>query len=977
MNLTMRSSISALAMTTALLLPAATAESQTNQQGLCTDTVLRDFVRLSKRQGKELRRCLGAAAKRTLTGSLDACINEDPGGGIARTRTQNIDRAMGVCTEAALDFGPRSVASATAVAVSSQSALLAATLGPAASEDAATALGGKLTARCRAAVHASLEKCRRTKLQDFRRCVRDGIRDGIITDETGIAQCADQAASLDCNPARLERRMTRCQDRGVNLVTAFPGCDESAPTLAGQCAQRQLECQVCLALNRVGFVDRDCDVVDDGLDNGSCFGMDRWGGHTSAESTATGRFRVEEIDGLWQFITPDGHGFFSAGVTSVSTGAYSPPIDRNPYRDNIEARYGDLETWREHTLERLERWNFNTMGSWSSFASASDGRLAHTPILNLNTSAPEIPGWPAGQTGKRVRDYFDPAWTPALAQKVEDNARPCADDPFCLGVFSDNEMPWGPGVFMVGTFLDAYMSLPANAPGKLEVQAFFEERYADVAAFNAVWALGLTDFDELQDLDSMGSDLVCEAAGRTSDRRAFMVRVAERYFSAVHDALRAVDPELLILGPRFTTTSIGPDVVQAAAPYLDVISLNHYLLDPAALGIFAGHGGVLYDYFFLDNRFGDLADIHTLSGRPMMITEYTMRVPTPDVPVLFPPYFPTYATQEERTGAYEEYQRQVLSRPFMVGTHWFQWEDQPETGRGDGENSHFGVVNIEDDHYEMLTSRMTHLNGLTSERPLAAPDVVYFPDPTTGSSGSGGLTIPVGTLPPVDPGALGYRTFSVAPAGSDRSGFYIGLLPGNNVANAVTGGPLVLSAGVPDANDDAALTLAQDTVLAVEAITGEVLCLRLTAAGSSGLLSCEGGAGHDVSVTRDTGELAPPEITQTFLGSDSGPGAATLVVSTELARLPPGSSDLDCVTTLAYEPPNVRAFTTATLTATKGAEEIVLVGENFECGVGGSAWTIEDGEGMFAIGLPMFDSRVPGGDMAAGLLFADRADVCP
>jgi len=57
-------------------------------------------------------------------------------------------------------------------------------------------------------------------------------------------------------------------------------------------------------------------------------------------SQATGRFRVEQIDGVWWFITPEGNGMFSAAVTSLRPeGDFSPPINRAPYHDNILARY--------------------------------------------------------------------------------------------------------------------------------------------------------------------------------------------------------------------------------------------------------------------------------------------------------------------------------------------------------------------------------------------------------------------------------------------------------------------------------------------------------------------------------------------------------------------------------------------------------------------------------------------------------------
>ncbi|TFH24306.1 MAG: hypothetical protein E4H03_03920 [Myxococcales bacterium] len=960
--------------------------AQSEDQQRCVRTRHQGFEKMLKEQAGEARRCLKDAAKDQLAASFGACLGADAKGGVEKRRFKNIDKALKDCTEAP-SFGPRDVATVNATAIQSQGAMLEDVFGSALDTAIARQAVAPDAAKCQQAVYKAVDGCQRSKLTGVGKCIKKGLQDGSVAGEAGVAACADGIDSgaddakvlKACGTGKILKQIRkRCDATGVNLTAAFPGCSAAGDSASlARCLDSVVECRVCLSLNRADFLDRDCDAFDDGAKNGSCLGVDRWGGHTSVESGATGRFRVEEIDGLWHLITPDGHGFFAAAVNSVTQGAFSPPIGTNPYKDNILALYGSEDVWVEVSLERLQRWNFNTVGAFGQVISA--GRMPYTPVRDFNSTAPEVPGWPAGQTGKRVRDYFDPGWPAAAALRAED-LRFCAEDPFCIGAFSDNELAWGPGVFMVGTYMDAYMSLPASAPGKLELQAFFEERYADLAAFNAVWGLGLASFDELQDLDSIGSDLVCEDGGRTADRRAFMVCVATRYFEVVHDALRTLGSDMLILGPRFTTTSVGPDVIGAAAPYLDVISLNHYLLDAGALSIFAGNGGVLYDYYFLDNRFADLDEINTLSGRPLMITEYTTRVPTPGVAVLFPPFFPTYETQEERTGAYEEYQRQVLSRPFMVGTHWFQWEDQPATGRGDGENSRFGLVNIEDTPYELLTERMTFMNALTPERPLPAPPPVFFPDPGAFVADVAGFTefsssniITAQTVA----GALGTRVFSIAPTGSDRTGFYVGILPGQNVASAATSGPLVLEAGIPDASGHAPLMLAQDVVLGVQALVGDVICLRLTAAGSSGTLSCDGAMGHDVTVTSEAGELAPPETTQAFLGTDSGPGAATLMVVTEIAQLPAGAALTDCLTTDQYDPPRVRAFSTAITTVTKGSEELILSGENFVCGDAGTSWPLGDSPGMLGFGLPSFDSRVPGGNLAGGLLFADRADACP
>ncbi len=57
------------------------------------------------------------------------------------------------------------------------------------------------------------------------------------------------------------------------------------------------------------------------------------------------------------------------------------------------------------------------------------------------------------------------------------------------------------------------------------------------------------------------------------------------------------------------------------------------------------------------------------------------------------------ANQAERAAAYAGYVRSGLGNPHVVGTHWFQFCDQPTTGRGDGENYQIGLVDICDTPY--------------------------------------------------------------------------------------------------------------------------------------------------------------------------------------------------------------------------------------------------------------------------------------
>ena len=52
---------------------------------------------------------------------------------------------------------------------------------------------------------------------------------------------------------------------------------------------------------------------------------------------------------------------------------------------------------------------------------------------------------------------------------------------------------------------------------------------------------------------------------------------------------------------------------------------------------------------------------------------------------------------------------QELKHPNIVGTHWFQFYDQPSGGRFDGENYQTGLLDIADTPYEEIISACRHI----------------------------------------------------------------------------------------------------------------------------------------------------------------------------------------------------------------------------------------------------------------------------
>jgi hypothetical protein len=70
----------------------------------------------------------------------------------------------------------------------------------------------------------------------------------------------------------------------------------------------------------------------------------------------------------------------------------------------------------------------------------------------------------------------------------------------------------------------------------------------------------------------------------------------------------------------------------------------------------------------------------------------------------------TVATQDERARYTARYARQALRLPYIVGLHWFSWEDQPPQGRADGEDSNVGLLDIHGQPYQDLFEVHTRIN---------------------------------------------------------------------------------------------------------------------------------------------------------------------------------------------------------------------------------------------------------------------------
>lgn len=401
-----------------------------------------------------------------------------------------------------------------------------------------------------------------------------------------------------------------------------------------------------------------------------------YGGFLGTSAKATGFFRVEQIDGRWWFVCPDGHRFFSTGINGVGTAATTrvagreelfatqpPAADGSAtggrggamggsfYTWNLQRRLGEQwrPKWAELTARRMTTWGFNTIHYWGP-RRPEPGAEPRVPYAQM------LRGWQTGQAFMGLPDVYAEDFAARVDESAARQLAPLRDDPWMLGYFIGNEPSW-PGREI--PLVDLIMAGPDGAM-KRRLAAHLAE-------------------------------------GDTPERRrAFVLAAFARYLEVIDGACRRHAPKHLNLGIRFGSNP--HDELVRAMRGCDVFSINIYRTAP--------------DRAMLDRLYG-------LVQRPMLIGEFHIGAPNRGLA----PGLVLAMNQDERAIGYRYYLEQAAAHPAMVGVHWFQWLDQPATGRNDGENYNIGFVDVTDRPYaEMVAAaKLTHARLLEVHGGQTAP----------------------------------------------------------------------------------------------------------------------------------------------------------------------------------------------------------------------------------------------------------------
>ena len=464
--------------------------------------------------------------------------------------------------------------------------------------------------------------------------------------------------------------------------------------------------------------------------------LDRFGGRADIDLGARGYFRVDRLNSRWVLVTPDGHPFYSMGVCVAGLGdsytrvsrreelfkdilkekdeprfrsAWTPPYGHAAYgldatglavsryvrRQILTHGENWRQAWRDRAIKRFQDWHLNTLGAWCDGALNGAKKLPRTSFAASWGTCPKIPG-------VNVPDVFDPAFEQAVKGSAERVAAE-RDDPWLIGYFTANEMGWY-GDWQNGKNLVCLIHMAEESlAAKQAWLAFLRERHRDVAALNRSWGTEFKDFAQV----AADRKKLPKAAGAREDAAVFLARFAERYFKLTTAAIKQHAPHRLVLGARHSQSS-SAEVLAANGRYCDVLSATLYGRSPR----------------------GELGKALAFTDKPWIVGEFHFQAK--DAGLTIRNIDGTLPDQAGRGDAYQDYVCDGLGLGNLVGMHWFEYIDEPATGRFNhgkdgGEAHNIGWVDVNDRPYSDFVERAALINAnvpLIFDQPLPRPRVM-------------------------------------------------------------------------------------------------------------------------------------------------------------------------------------------------------------------------------------------------------------
>ncbi|MFB0515036.1 MAG: beta-galactosidase [Candidatus Neomarinimicrobiota bacterium] len=416
---------------------------------------------------------------------------------------------------------------------------------------------------------------------------------------------------------------------------------------------------------------------------------------------ATGFYSVEQVDGVWWLVDPEGRLTWSIGIQSMGNILWENPT----LSKLIEEQYGgDQSRYLEDQIPRLRKWNFTTSGSWSgpAFYDLNTRLVARgeEPFPSLHFIGFTTVGDQAYSVRNRegmVNDFgehamvdpFNPEWQARAEELVKGITSLYRGTPWLVGYFVDNEINMGN--------LTRYLH---SRYCREELAEWLQKQYDnDIARLNKNWSTEDQNY-QYASFAQIAEDIPDQDPSPNAEKylHGFVRYLMQTYVDFTVDIIRRYDQDHLIISNRFALGA-KTRAVEEVGNFIDLFSKY----DIVCTNLYARSGGS-----YAPDQMALLQYLHDQTGRPLLIGEFSFHANESNIP-LDQWGDKIVATMEERGQAYNRTLLSWAYLPYMVGAHFYKWcNGYGPVGRYRGRNA--GIVNDQNEAYQPFVEMVTETN---------------------------------------------------------------------------------------------------------------------------------------------------------------------------------------------------------------------------------------------------------------------------
>jgi hypothetical protein len=445
--------------------------------------------------------------------------------------------------------------------------------------------------------------------------------------------------------------------------------------------------------------------------------VDNYGGYTDLgwKETGTLYFRVVKRDGYWWMISPSGNPMFYTGVCDAPAATW----EKTPVSD----RFSIFESLPSQTGTTASAWGTDVWGDGTGtryvapqaanlvrkYGTAWESQATNSATLRVKTLGFSgmakwcgfYPGMPTlqvlGRSGvpvvSRHPDVFDLTVRNTFRQVLYNQINPHKTDPMIVGWSLGSEID----EIFTGTEIREVLAKNSSVAAKKALSDYALSALYDgnLSALATAWRIAASNIQDVYNSSPNPSD---------ADVEALRQYYADAYYRYVYETIKSIDPNHLYIAAYIVPGWWeNENDWRLIGKWCDVIGYD------------------FYNHDFEDNR---LARLIRETDKPVLCGEFSF-------PALYRGTrgfgaYQSWANDDAESGdLYTAYCEAGAANPYCVGVCWFQYRDQPITGRGPGrgtelvygENYAFGIVDITDRIKWDLATRMRQTNlGITAYR---------------------------------------------------------------------------------------------------------------------------------------------------------------------------------------------------------------------------------------------------------------------